>query len=188
MIERPIWYSSARLSMALALLPRSGSVECTGLGASTGEELDVPARSCARAPADRASTAARSTVNWSLGRLIPPSHHSPGRPSALIFRGAVLEDFGGLIGEPGAFAALQGDVRTVRPAAKPADHIGEAGGGLGEIGRVDLRDIAQADHLGARAGPRQQCLHLLGREVLRLVDDDEAVHEGATAHEIQRAD
>src|SRR5258708_11637867 len=42
---------------------------------------------------------------------------------------------------------------------------------FGEVRRVDLRQVAQADDLGAGAGPRDQRLHLLGREVLRLVDD-----------------
>jgi hypothetical protein len=38
------------------------------------------------------------------------------------------------------------------------------------------------------AGARDQRLHLLGREVLRLVDDDVLVQEGATAHEVHALD
>ena len=76
----------------------------------------------------------------------------------------------------------------MRPAAEAVDDVGQARGGLREVGRVDLRDVAEAHDLGARAGARDQRLHLLGREVLRLVEDDVAVEEGAAAHEIQRAD
>src|SRR2546430_8179509 len=55
-------------------------------------------------------------------------------------------------------------------------------------GRIDLGDVAEAGELGARAGAGDQRLHLLRREVLRLVQDQEAVEEGAPAHEVERAD
>ncbi|ENO86542.1 dehydrogenase [Thauera aminoaromatica S2] len=74
------------------------------------------------------------------------------------------------------------------PALEAVDHEGEARRTLGEVGRVDLRDVAHADHLGAGAGARDQGLHLLGREVLRLVDDEELVEESAAAHEVQALD
>src|SRR3954451_22755384 len=51
---------------------------------------------------------------------------------------------------------------------------------------VDLRDVARDDHPGAVAKTREEHLHLLGRGVLRLVEDDEAVVERAAAHEGQR--
>ena len=69
------------------------------------------------------------------------------------------------------------------PALEALDHIGQAGRCLGEVGRVDLGDVAQADDLGPRACPGGQRLHLLGREVLCLVDDQVLVVEGAAAHE-----
>src|SRR3954466_2062596 len=48
---------------------------------------------------------------------------------------------------------------------------------------VDLRDVAGHDHLRVEAEPREEHLHLLLARVLRLVEDDEAVVEGAAAHE-----
>src|SRR5439155_19055548 len=42
---------------------------------------------------------------------------------------------------------------------------------------VDLRDVAGHDHLRAEPEPSQEHLHLLGRRVLRLVEDDERVVE-----------
>ena len=54
------------------------------------------------------------------------------------------------------------------------------------VRQVDLRHVAGDDHLRAEAQPREEHLHLLGRGVLRLVQDDERVVEGAAAHEGQR--
>ena len=55
-------------------------------------------------------------------------------------------------------------------------------------GHVDLGDVAGDDGLGAEADAGEEHLHLLGRGVLRLVEDDEAVVERAAAHERQRRD
>src|SRR5439155_1689636 len=74
------------------------------------------------------------------------------------------------------------------PAFHAVHDVGEAGAALGEVGGVDLRDVAQAHHLGAGAGAGDQGLHLLGSQVLRLVDDEILVDEGAAAHEIERLD
>ena len=54
--------------------------------------------------------------------------------------------------------------------------------------QVDLGDVAGDDHLRAEAEPGQEHLHLLGRRVLRLVEDDERVVERAAAHEGERRD
>src|SRR2546429_462052 len=99
-----------------------------------------------------------------------------------------LEDVRGEIGEPRALPAHQGDMPGMRPAAEAIHGIGETGGHLRKVGRIDLGDVAEAGELGARAGAGDQRLHLLRREVLRLVQDQEAVEEGAPAHEVQRAD
>jgi hypothetical protein len=87
-----------------------------------------------------------------------------------------------------AFAARQRHVAAVRPALEAVHRIGQARAAFGQVGRVDLRQVAQADDLGARAGAGDQRLHLLGREVLRLVDEHELVQEGAPAHEVQALD
>ena len=53
---------------------------------------------------------------------------------------------------------------------------------------VDLRDVAGDHRLGAEADAGQEHLHLLGRRVLRLVEDDERVVERAAAHVGERRD
>ncbi len=52
--------------------------------------------------------------------------------------------------------------------------------------QVDLRHVAGDHHLRAETQARQEHLHLLGRGVLRLVEDDERVVERAAAHVRQR--
>src|SRR5581483_2499560 len=86
--------------------------------------------------------------------------------------GAALQDVGGVIGEPGALAARERDVPRVRPALHAVDDVGEARAALGQVRRVDLRDVAEAHDLGSRPRARDQRLHLLGRQVLRLVDHE----------------
>ena len=54
--------------------------------------------------------------------------------------------------------------------------------------QVDLRDVAGHDHPRAEAEAREEHLHLLGRRVLRLVEDHERVVQRAPAHERQRRD
>ena len=49
---------------------------------------------------------------------------------------------------------------------------------------VDLRGIAQQDDLGAASHPGDDALDLAGRQVLRLVDHQPGVGDGAAAHEI----
>src|SRR3569623_764136 len=97
-----------------------------------------------------------------------------------------LQDFCSIVGQARTLTSLQGDMAVVRPALEMVHHVGEAGTAFGEVGRVDLGNVAQAHHLGAGAGTGDQRLHLLGREVLRLVDDEELVEEGAAAHEVER--
>ena len=60
--------------------------------------------------------------------------------------------------------------------------------GRGALGQVDLGDVAGDHDLGAEAEPGQEHLHLLGRGVLRLVEDDERVVERAATHVGQRRD
>ena len=54
--------------------------------------------------------------------------------------------------------------------------------------QVDLRHVAGDDDLRAEAEAGEEHLHLLRRGVLRLVEDDEAVVERASAHEGERRD
>ncbi len=54
--------------------------------------------------------------------------------------------------------------------------------------QVDLGDVAGDDDLRAEAEAGQEHLHLLGRRVLRLVENDERVVQRAAAHVGQRRD
>src|SRR5438477_1057097 len=44
-------------------------------------------------------------------------------------------------------------------------------------GQINLRHVARDDRLRAEADARQSHLHLLGRSVLRLVENDERIRE-----------
>src|SRR5690606_14286285 len=55
-------------------------------------------------------------------------------------------------------------------------------------GEVDLGDVTGHDDLGTEAEPGEEHLHLLGRRVLRLVEDYKCVVKCTTAHVGQRGD
>ena len=93
-----------------------------------------------------------------------------------------------MIRQARTFAALQGDVAAVRPAFEPIHHIGQSRATFREVRRVDLRDVTHTHHFGAGTGAGDECLHLLRRQVLRLVDDEVLIEESATAHEVERLD
>ena len=71
--------------------------------------------------------------------------------------------------------ALQ-DLHSVEQAASPSRR------------EIDLRDVSVDHHFRVEALPREDHLHLFGRAVLCLVDDDEAVVERASAHERDGSD
>src|SRR4051812_4460966 len=60
--------------------------------------------------------------------------------------------------------------------------------GLLVLREVDLRDVTGDDHLRVEPEPGHDHLHLLGRGVLRLVEDDEGVVQSSSTHERQRRD
>src|SRR3569833_3055730 len=100
--------------------------------------------------------------------------------------------FGALIGrnDPG-HQLVANDVLTREPHLRDAFDAVEPPGGLGEAGglavrQVDLRGIAGDDHPAVLAEPGQEHLHLHGRGVLRLVQDDGCIGQGAAAHEGER--
>ena len=55
-------------------------------------------------------------------------------------------------------------------------------------GKIDLRDVARHDGLRSETEAREEHLHLLGRRVLRFVEDDERVVQRSAAHERERRD
>src|SRR5712691_4311459 len=81
-------------------------------------------------------------------------------------------------GQPGEVDILDA-VEDVLHYAQPADLAGR---------EVDLGHVAGHHHLRAEAQPGEEHLHLLGRGVLRLVQDDERVVQRSTAHKCQGGD
>ena len=98
---------------------------------------------------------------------------------------AASQRFRSKISETGTFTAYQSDMTIVGPALEAVDNVSQTGTAFGQVGRVDLRDIAETNDLGPGAGTRNQGFHLLGRQILSLVDNEEFVQKGATAHEVQ---
>ncbi len=88
---------------------------------------------------------------------------------------------------------MSNDVLVVEIREADAGHAGENGLHLDEPrvpggGQVDLRHVAGDDHLRVEAQTREKHLHLLGRAVLRLVENDERVVERPPAHVRERRD
>ena len=77
----------------------------------------------------------------------------------------------------GAREVAEGDAAHARQDARGLDEAA-----LLPAREVDLRHVAGDHGLGAEADARQEHLHLLGRRVLRFVEDDERMVEGASAH------
>ena len=55
-------------------------------------------------------------------------------------------------------------------------------------GQVGLRDVARHHRLRAEPQPGEEHLHLLRRRVLRFVEDDERIVQGAAPHEREGRD
>src|SRR3546814_7704656 len=70
----------------------------------------------------------------------PPTHTQPASRSA-----TALQHLGSVIRQPRPLAASQRDVRAVGPVLEAVHGVGQAGRGLGEIGRVDLLDVARSE-------------------------------------------
>lgn len=66
-----------------------------------------------------------------------------------------------MIGQSRSLAAFKGDMPTVLPILESIHDIGQTRGCFGQVGGIDLSDVAQANHLGARPGPCDQGFHLL---------------------------
>src|SRR5882672_698417 len=161
---------------SLPAWPTCGSNFCAPAGIATSNRL---------ARAKRISEVIGSPEKKGRGECSRKGRDGGETPSRLT-NSLLLQHVGGVVRQARALAARQRDMPGVRPVLHAVDDVGEAGAAFGEVGRVDLRDVAQAHHLGAGAGARHQRLHLLRRQVLRLVDDQPLVHEGAAAHEVER--
>ena len=80
--------------------------------------------------------------------------------------------------------AVEVDEGDVVDAGEHTAGVVEAGGAL----EILLGRVAGDHELRVEAEAREEHLHLLGRCVLRLVEDDEGVVHRAAAHEGQRRD
>ena len=78
---------------------------------------------------------------------------------------------------------MDGDVVN---SLQDADGRGKAGALA--VGQVGLREVTRHHHLGAKAQAGEEHFDLLGRGVLRLVEDDEGIIQGASAHIGKRCD
>src|SRR5690606_16408037 len=194
------WMTSAEASMPSLTAPMRKSSKqasiCARRNCTGGTCTAVTPRVCwavSAASADRPCTRWAAKVRRSAWMPAPPPESEPAMVRAQTGRGSwadmvASEHFRRVVGQARTLAAAQGDVGAVAPVLEAVHGVGQAGGGFGEVGRVDLLDVAHADDLGAGAGAGDQGFHLLGRQVLRLVDDHPAVEEGAAAHEVHRAD
>ena len=111
-----------------------------------------------------------------LFRLPAPAFRSP----------RALQQIAGQVRQGRALALLQRDVGVDRLPHHAADEVAQAVGQRIEIGMVDLLDVAGEDHLRAFAGPGDDRLDLVRREVLGLVDDEEHPLQAAAADVGQR--
>ena len=71
-----------------------------------------------------------------------------------------------------------GEVDEVRPSM-PVSTCSRPSEAAASAGHVDLGDVAGDDDLRPEADAGEEHLHLLGRRVLRLVEDDEAAVQRA---------
>src|SRR5882757_4032918 len=121
----PIWYSSDLLSIAFSGEPMSGSWLDTAL-----VSLAAWAPQASSNPARRAAPRRIRGGNWGAPGCMGAS---TGAEEGGSCTGPLLELLGGVVREARAFAANQRNVAGMRPAAKPVDDEGEAGGGLGQV-------------------------------------------------------
>lgn len=61
------------------------------------------------------------------------------------------------------------------PPFEAIDYVSQTGRALGEVGGVDLSDVAQANNLGAGARAGDERFHLFGRKVLGFIDNHELI-------------
>ncbi len=91
----------------------------------------------------------------------------------------------GVLGQHRAWHALQGDVHAMGEVLEALGQVGQARAGRGKVGGIDLRQVAQADHLGPGAGTGDDGFHLVRRQVLALVDQDQALLEATATDVVQ---
>src|SRR6056297_1239352 len=109
-------------------------------------------------PTRRTETANRCRTGHRSHRSVADRDATPLRKRVLSAR--ELQRLGREVSQSGPFAALERDVAGMHPVLEAVYGERQARGGLGQVGRVDLLDVAEADDLGAGTGARDQRLHL----------------------------
>src|SRR5450432_113832 len=99
-----------------------------------------------------------------------------------------LEDVRRELGQRRALALRERDVAREGLALELLDDGREAVRGRVDVGVVNLVRVAREDDLRGFPDARDDGLHFVGRQVLRLVDDDELVRDRAAADVRQRLD
>src|SRR5690349_799938 len=152
-------------------------------------------RATAASPTSSTSMPASLAISMLIGVLaaLPPGGSGPLNPlmppvQLLSLRVVALVRVDDLADQPVPHDVVAGEpcevdvldaVEDVLHHAEPADLAGR---------QVDLGNVAGHHHPGPEAQPGEEHLHLLGRGVLRLVQDDERVIKRATTHKCQRSD
>src|SRR5438874_5276778 len=88
----------------------------------------------------------------------------------------------------GTLTFRQGDVSGQALVLELVDHVDEAIAGRVHVGIVDLVRVAGEDDLGVVADAGDDRLHLVRRQVLRLVDDDVLIWNASSADVGERLD
>src|SRR5690606_41986873 len=91
-----------------------------------------------------------------------------------------------VFGQHRARHALQGNVDAMGEILETLGEVGQPGTGGRQVRRIDLRQVPQADHLGASTGTGDDGFHLVRGEVLAFVDQDQTLLETAPANVVER--
>src|SRR5690242_12369762 len=144
-------------------------------------------RATAASPTSSTSTPASLAISMLIGGLaaLPPGR--PGTPVKLLslafLRVVALVRVDDLADQAVPYDVVAGEPSEVDvlDAVEDALHHAQAADLPG--GQVDLGHVAGHHHLRAEAQPGEEHLHLLGRRVLRLVQDDERVVQGVVGEQ-----
>src|SRR5580658_5619520 len=130
---------------------------------------------CATAPSASATAPATPLAQ---AREARPS--CTGASPSVLISNDTLQHVRRELGQVAPFTLREDDMGREPLPAEALGGDGQAVGRAVDVRIVDLPRVAREDDLRPVARPRDDRLHLVGREVLRLVDDDELLRERAT--------
>ena len=185
--------ASPRDALVRAAPPRRGAASGRR---RPGRSACSSATNTSRSPSSGSRRRGRRTGTARRWRAVEPSSCGliAGRTSSVAGAlasppavGAALVGVDDVLHDAVAHDVAAGEAHERQPVDAGEDLL-EAEQARAPAGHVDLGDVAGDDGLGAEPDAGEEHLHLLGRGVLRLVEDDEAAVERAAAHERQRRD